>query len=239
MKGMQGIVIATALAIVGAVCNWFYIMQQARDLRKIDFIAISDEASVQLGTKFEDRHFMAVSIPENNLGNIQQVAVPWSEVEAVKGFRASRLYEPGELLMRRDLMQPPDEPIAEMLGPDEELHFITVDPNGFNPRLINPHDKVSFSFVTATGTGGQDGSIVANKIEQVGPFEVLSLGNRRGRTEILKAKGRSAGQENQIGIRVVYKNGAMEDRFQRLFELYRLAPKASVHVALHSDKVKP
>lgn len=236
MKGMQGIVIASALAIVGAVCNWFYIMQQARDLKRMDFIAISDDANgVQLGTKFEGKHFMKVSIPENNLGNINQVAVPWSELKAVEGDRAPRLYEPGELLLRHDLMQPPVEPINEQLGPDERLKFILVDPNGFNASLINPHDWVSFSFLTA---GNKDG-VSASEIQEVGPFEVLSLGNRRGRIEILKAKGRSAGQENLIGIRVLYENGRMKPQYEQLFDLYRGAAKASVHVSLHSDKTKP
>lgn len=235
MKGMQGIVIASALAIVGAVCNWFYIMQQARDLERDGFIAISADASVQLGTKFEEKHFMKVSIPKNNLGNIEQVAVPWSNMEAVLGDRAPRLYEPGELLLRHDLMHPPVEPINEQLGPEETLETILVDPNGFNSSLINPHDWVSFSFVTA---GSEDG-VAANQLEVVGPFEVLSLGNRRGRIDLLKAKGRSAGQENLIGIRVLYENGRMKAEYERLFKLYRLAPKASVHVVLHSDKIKP
>ena len=32
MRGVQGMMIAAGLGVVGAICNWFYISQQARDI---------------------------------------------------------------------------------------------------------------------------------------------------------------------------------------------------------------
>ena len=29
MKGLQGMIVAAGLGIIGAICNWFYISQQA------------------------------------------------------------------------------------------------------------------------------------------------------------------------------------------------------------------
>lgn len=243
MKGMQGVIIALALAIVGAVCNWFYIDQKARELTKVSFIAIAEDANVQVGTKFKDDHFIEVKIPERNLGNIHVIGVPWSQVAAVRGYRAPRSYDPGELLLAKDLKQPPQEPISESLAMGEELRWVTVDPNGFNASLINPHDMVTFYITVPTGgtpnpaAGGARPSLQGS-IERVGPFEVLSLGNRRGRQEVLKAKGVAAGRENQIGIRVEFKNGKMLDSYKRLFDLLALSPNSGVQVALLSDKLK-
>ena len=79
MKGLPGIVIAAALGIVGAFCNWFYVNNQARNYEIVAFVAISGEADLKAGDRFRNEHFAKVDVPKKFDGECGKGAVHWGE----------------------------------------------------------------------------------------------------------------------------------------------------------------
>lgn len=241
MKGLQGILIAVALGIVAAVCNWFYITSQAKDFNKVAFVVIQPGTQIDSGDRFKESHFEKVEIPENNLGNLQTIAVLWSDLDTVVGQTSPRSFSGSEILLRADLKTPPQRDISELLGENEVLRWVPVDQRSFTPDHVNPGNMVRFVVPLFTGGNGNkpNGASKAasnlTKSEEFGPFEVLTLGNRRGRKEILRSRGATTGQENLIGIRVS-SDGPSGKEAQRLFDALRVTGNAGVQIILLSAK---
>lgn len=242
MKGLQGIAIAAALGIVGAVCNWFYIARQAEGLDKVSFVIVKPDVQLNPGDRFREEHFDRVDIPRRWVGNLEQVAVAWDDRAVPVGFTAKRSYQGGEILLQQDLRTPPRRDLSEMLAENEALRWVPVDPRGFVPEHVNPGDHVSFIVpqVTATSAGSVDGvtgaAAVPESTQIIGPFEVLALGTRKGRREFMDGQRSSPAQENLIGIRVTLKDGTLDPKSQRLFEVLRLTENRGVQVMLHSAR---
>ena len=106
MKGIQGLVIALALAITGGVCNWLYLANQADRYERMAFVKI-DVDQIVAGDKFKEEHFSKVEIPKNNLGNIETIAVKWVDLSTVLGVVANRDYARDQLVLADDLKTPP------------------------------------------------------------------------------------------------------------------------------------
>lgn len=243
MKGLQGILIAGALGIVAAVCNWFYITSHAKDFVKVSFVVIKPGTQIDNGDRFKKSHFEKVDIPENNLGHLQIVAVRWSDLDTVVGQTAPRSFSGSEILLRDDLKTPPQRDISELLGEDEVLRWVPVDQRSFTPDHVNPGNMVRFVVPLFTGgngnsSGPSNAASNLTKSEEFGPFEVLTLGNRRGRKEILRSRGATTGQENLIGIRVS-SNGPSAKESQRLFDALKLTGNSGVQIILLSAKKAP
>lgn len=242
MKGLQGLLIAIALGIVGAVCNWFYITRQAANYEKMAFVVIRPGAQINPGDRFKESHFEPVEVPVNNLGNLETIAVRWRDLNTVIGEFATRSYSGNELLLREDLKTPPQRDLSELLGEDEVLRWVPVDQRSFAPDHVNPGNFVKFvvpmmATVPANTAGNGEAQGLTESTEY-GPFEILTLGNRRGRKDVLVSRGGSTGQENLIGIRVEL-DGPSGVEADRLFEALRLTGNRGVEVVLLSDKVKP
>lgn len=233
MRGLQGIAIAAALAIVGALCNWFYITKQATSFRKVSFIVISQDASINPGDRFKESHFEKVEIPDSTLGNLEKIAVLWTDLQTVIGETASRSYQGGELLLQEDLQTPPQRKVSEELGEGEVLRWVPVDQRMFAPDHVNPGDIVKF-VVATIGAGGNPTNASVSSTE-FGPFEILTLGNRRGRKEVLQSRGGALGQENLIGIRVSAADKSGKEA-ERLFDALRRSGTQGVQVILLSSR---
>src|SRR6185369_3263271 len=114
----------------------------------------------------------------------------------------------GEIILRQRLKTPP--PTMELTREDERGLPVPVDTRSFVPALVNPGDMVSFLVTvggpspppsnTESGDGNEPtpaqsvvrpATVVNQRIETVGPFRVLSIGNRLGSAEVLKASGSS------------------------------------------------
>ncbi len=248
MKGLQGILIAVALGIVAAVCNWFYITGHAKDFVKVSFVVVKSGTQIDVGDRFKKSHFEKVDIPENNLGHLETVAVRWSDLDTVVGQTSPRSFSGSEILLRYDLKTPPQRDVSELLGENEVLRWVPVDQRSFTPDHVNPGNLVRFvvpMFTAAKGARGNappKGSAAVpqslRQSEEFGPFEVLTLGNRRGRKEILRSRGATTGQENLIGIRVA-SDGPSGKEAQRLFDALRLTGNSGVQIILLSAKTPP
>jgi len=242
MKGTQGLLIAAGLGIAGAICNWFYISQQARHYEAVSFVAIRSDAQLNLGDVFKPEHLMKVNVPAARVGDLRAVAVLWSARATVEGDTAKRSYHGGEILLRQDLKSAAKRDLSSLLGENEAVRWVPVDPRSFVPDYVNPGDRVSFIVggpgISRSGTSSASGRLPAAGSETVGPFEILALGSRLGRRDYLKAEGGSVGQQSLIAIRVKLTGGRLDDKATRLFDLLRRAGDRGAKVMLLSAKKK-
>lgn len=190
-------------------------------MQTLDFIAISDSGNVKInaGDKFSEAHFMKVSIPGNNLGNLDKVAVKWDARVTVVGQSATRSYSPGEILLWHDLRTSPELDIKKLLSADERVLWIPVDTRTFVPALVNVGDNVSFivprvggAFPTFVEESGAVASKAPSVIETIGPFRILALGNRLGSPEVLRAAGQIFSQENVMVVAVRVAGGEFDEK---------------------------
>ncbi len=243
MKGIPGLVIAAVLALTGGICNWLYLANQADRYERLAFMIVQAE-QIRAGDRFKEEHFTKVEIPRNNLGNLEAIAVKWSDRVTVYSQVATRDLVRDQLLLREDLKTPAQQNINELIGSDELAISVTIDPRTFNPQLVNPGDLVSFRVprnslpTPATGVGAADPTEQALTDEIIGPFRILALGNRKGRSEVAKAAGQSVGSETTITIAVDYPNKKMDRKAQRLLDISNLTGFKGVQPLLHpmSDK---
>jgi len=241
MKGAPGLLFAVGLGIVGAFCNWLYLANKAKQLDMVDFIAIADDVKINPGDKFNESHFMPLSIPENaaNAGNLGKVAVYWKDRATVVGEPATKSYSPGEMLLQRQIRTPPEMNINKLLMADERLLWIPVDTRTFVPSLVNAGDLVSFivprlTLATPVAEGDEGGEKKpAASTELIGPFRILALGNRLGSQEVQRAAGITASQENVMAVAVKVVGGDFDEKGQKILDNLRTTNFQQVQVILH------
>ena len=243
MRGVQGLIIAAVFGVVGAFCNWLYITQLADDYEKESFVAIRQDAQINVGDLFDPgEHFEKVDIPKNNVGNLDKVAILWVHRGTADDYPATRSYRGGEILLRHDLATPARKDLSQMLGENEVAFWVPVSSGNFVPEMVNPNDRVSF--IVPRLPGGEPvevkntKALLAQPTEIIGPFQILSLGTRTGKRVVRRAAGLSSGPEHIIGIRVRLEGGRMEPRAERLFDILRLTGQKATQVMLHSSKAK-
>jgi hypothetical protein len=154
------------------------------------------------------------------VGNLNEFGTRWSAANSVIGSSMSRYRTAGSLLLQEDTKTPPPE---IKLGPGEGLVWLPVDTRTFVPSMVVPGDQISF-LVPSAPAGVR--SIVASDpaakdLQQaapsepfttIGPFTVLSMGNRLGSAEVLKATKISQLQENVMGVKArVDENHKIQD----------------------------
>jgi hypothetical protein len=241
MKGVVGLVIAAILASAGGACNWLYIQNQADRYKRIGFVKV-DTSSIKVGDKFKEGHFARVDFPEEFLGNIETVAVKWIDLQTIVGQVATRDYSQNQLVLHEDLRTPPSRPLNEMIGPNEIVMWLPVDPRSFNPSHVNPGDMVSFRFPRGTqfprqvGQNGANDEPIAHDVV-IGKFRILALGNRRGSTEVARAAGQRGGAENVIAISVETDGTDVETKAVQISELLAKTNFKGVQVLLHPASV--
>ena len=246
MKGFQGILIAVGLGITGGVCNWFYLERQADKYVRVSFVAIAPGTTINRGDQFAKSHFQEVGFPEKQLGNLELTAVKWDAYKTVIGLRATKNYAPNEILLVQDLKTPARQDLNRLIKDDERVMWIPVDSRTFNASHVNPGDQVSFlvpklsrSFPTvANGTndnGNADVKLAVDKSASdiIGPFFILALGDRKGRSDVLKASGGSFGSENEIAIVVKIKGNTLEPKAQQISDIVSQRNLRGVQVLLH------
>jgi hypothetical protein len=242
--------ISLGLGVLAAFLNWLYLMEKGKAVASESFLGIAPGMEVRQGEVFAERHFTPVVIPKNHVGSLTEFAVKWDARDSVVNLPANRTYRSGELILRKgidsDLDSPPQE--LELRSPDERAMWIPVDTRTFVPSLVMPGDYVSFlvgggtaefeeddpdsdgpplprGTPTPAGSGGQ--------VETVGPFRVLSLGNRLGSAEVMRAAGLSQQQENVMTISVREAGGQLDPKAKKLWGLLRSNGFREVGVLLH------
>jgi len=163
---------------------------------------------------------------------------------------------------------PPELVFAENLPPGEEerVLWVPVASNSFVPSLVAPGDLVDFvvsyggptpAYLAPSSSNGESSpegessgesqskptsapTIRTGKsnIEVLGPFKILSLGNRLSSWEVWQAWGKQPANENVLGVSVRLRNGQLEPKAQRLIALLQETGFRNVTVMLRPREKK-
>jgi hypothetical protein len=233
MKGIHGLILAVGLGIAGAMFNWAYLMNRTSDKVNVNFIGIKPNVTLNNGDAIKAEHIEPVGLPKDAVGNLKDFAVYYDsnttpDLQTVVGQKVWRVIQGPRFLMKDDLKTPPPELRLEA---GEELMFVPVDTRSIVTSLIQPGDQVMF-LVSRTVPGmptpakasappaaeeptpdpsnSEENPTPVPKvpIDKIGPFKVLSIGNRLGSAEVMKSAKIPQLQENIMTISVKSKDDA-------------------------------
>lgn len=254
MNNKRGLVLALSigLGVVAAILNWLYLIEKGKGVAGEAYVGVADGARIRRGDSFSDSQLVSVEIPKNRVGSLAQFAIRYEDRQTIIGMAATRNYEDGELVLRADLKTPPPE--LELQSETERAMWIPVDTRTFVPTLVMPGDQVSFIVTTGPTLAVRPPdpnsddpesappppatAMPGNKVETIGPFRVLSLGNRLGSAEVMRSAGIPQLQENVMTISVTQLNGQLDAKSQKLWSLLRETDFRQVGVLLHPRKAK-
>lgn len=234
MKGIQGLVVAVVLGLAGVVLNWLYLDRKANEFDKESFIAVAPGTTINVGDTFQRDHFVPVDVPRHSATRLNGVAMPWNLLTTVVGMNATRQYTGDELLLRMELQTAPQEIEA---GPGELIKWVPIETGAAVSSDINPGDEVTFTVrkvrpqVTAPPPIPSDGSTTEappapprpapesiGYTELIGPFKVLAVGNRKGKTNVLNASRVAPMQENVIAVPIKFVGSTPDALGQKLMD---------------------
>jgi hypothetical protein len=253
MKGIQGLIVAVVFGLAGAAANFFYLNTEAQKKDFVAFIGIKKGVVIGRGERLTEDNMVKVEIPANHIGNLKDYACLWEERIGVKDMPVWRTLDSNSegalLLLRGDMKTPPKE---LELGKGERGEFIGV-PKNFDTSHVNPGDKVSFRVMTVTppaptpavkpaGAAGAAGAAAAVELQPkpeepdlasrgegppkvIGPFVVVSIGNRLGTMEVMKAARIAPVQQNVLMIRVSKNVPGENEKYDELMScIHRFGP---------------
>lgn len=257
MKGLHGLILAVGLGVAAALFNFTYLANKSRDVETVSFVGVKPNATVNKGDGLKEDHLDEVRLPSVAKGNLEDYAILWAARSTVIGQKVNRNLIGGSLLLRQDLRIPPKE---LNLGQDERAFAVPIDPRrGAIPALINPGNMVTFiapSYAAASprlaprakpkpAGDAAEGSEklepvpevapvpgAAGGIDYIGPFRVLSVGNRLTTPDVMQSNRTPQTQENVITILVKLENGKPVAEAERLIRLVQLSDAHPLGVLL-------
>ncbi|MBN1394398.1 MAG: hypothetical protein JW959_05205 [Pirellulales bacterium] len=238
MKGIHGLIAAVGLGIAGALLNWAYLAGRASQEETVAFVGIKKDVTVNSGEMIRDEDIVPVRIPLRLVGNLRDFAMLYEAKGSVVGQRVCRNMTGECLLLRDDLTTPPQK---LDLDKGEDAMWIPVDTRAFVPSLIKPGDMVSFLISRASTPiravpGGPGPETDAGPVETIGPFKVLTVGNRLGSAEVAGAARTPQLQQNVLTIRVSDHVAGERQRAERLWSILQETNFRNIGVKLHSGK---
>ncbi len=242
MKGLQGILVSVALAIVAAFCNWFYIVRQASGYQTEAFVIIDPQVQLNAGDKIRPEHLKPVEIPRQHVGDLETTAILWKDRGTVVDIAAVKSYRGGELFLQQDRVTPARKDLSEMLAANEVAFPVPVDSRTFVPDNYNPGDEVSFFVAEFTPTGEPTPVTSANASARterlVGKFRILALGARRSSIDVDRANAGTgrASREDVLTVALRREGNEFDDSAKTLFNLLRFSSNRGVQVVKHSSK---
>ncbi|HUT08893.1 MAG TPA: hypothetical protein VMY42_00210 [Thermoguttaceae bacterium] len=260
MKPIHGLILAIGLGIAGALFNFAYLAMKARDVEKIEFWGIKADQSVAPGERLTEAMLERVGVPKKWAGNLEDYALPADALDSVVGAPVWRMRTGGSLLVNDDLRTPPE---VLSLGDEYGALGVRVARN-FPLDLLVPGDQVTFlvnksliqrptravfgSTDETNGAGTSEGFDDGTAEEEtsgpapstggtaiVGPFTVLSIGNRLGTIEVMKAAKVRPTAPDVITVRVkIDSNGQLlEEKTRTLVDLLTATDFRDVGIIKH------
>jgi Flp pilus assembly protein CpaB len=239
MKGVQGLLLALGLGLAGAICNWFYLERLAGRQERVSFIGIKAEVQINIGDVLREDQLVKIDIPRSAVGNLEQVAPRWKDLDYVVGWPSTRSFRGGELVLQQDIRTPGTKDLNEKIGKTEVALWIPIDARTFNSSRVNPNDEVSFILprtggpTTAPVAENETPSVTSNS-EIVGPFRILEIGNRTGRPEVQRAAGNRQAIESSITVVAKLENGHLDAKSEKITEYMRSTKSQGLQVILHA-----
>lgn len=199
----MGLLIAVFLGVLGGVLNLIYLNRGGDRMETEYFIGIKKGANIKQGEAFEASDFVSVPIPKAQAETLKRYAVLDSDRDAVAGHRSLRDIEGDVLLLHSDWRNAPQQELE--LEEGESAIFVPVDTRTFVESLVVPGETpVEFLLL------GEN-----NRIEKIGPFDVISVGNRMGSPETAQAQKLAQRNQNVLTIRGTKNNAEQVERLQR------------------------
>jgi hypothetical protein len=248
MKGTYTLAVAGCFGIVGALFNWAYLSSKARDIENVSFIGIKPDASIDRGERLTADSVEEVPIPKIAADKLGGYAFLWSELSSVENRPIWRTLGGGALLLRDDIRTPPPE---LDLGEGEDGIPIPVDTRTFVPSLVTPGQWISFKVpplppgptlaVPAVGPKpegpeGPSRTDPAAPMDVIGPFKVLSVGNRLSSPDVMRAAKIPQMQENIVMIRSSSKVAGEVQKADKLLSRVLATGFHQVAVVIHDLK---
>ncbi|NQU26479.1 MAG: hypothetical protein HQ567_34770 [Candidatus Nealsonbacteria bacterium] len=209
-----------------------------------------------------------VPVPKGAEGGIIEFAFPWSAAGSVKGDRVWRTIKEPRLLFDDDIKTPPQEldlpegeaaigvPIdtrtstPSLIQPGQLVSFIIsrarggLTPDAGSAELV-PFDRSQPGdepLDDPTGDTELDDAETPVKLPTatvtIGKFRVLSLGNRLGSADVMRASRQRQVQENVmlISVQVTEDGELAEEKAQQLVDMLYATNFRQVGIILHSRK---
>lgn len=253
MKGIQGILIAAGLGIAGTILSWLYLERLAGREAKVAFIGIRNDAQINVGDLIREGDLVKVEIPRSHVGNLEMIAPLWEFRSTVIDQPSTRTFRGGEIVLHQDIRSPGMRDLNEKLGPNEVAVWLPVDPRTFNASRVNPDDEVSFVVPRSTGpsptpNGATPTATPSGSSEIIGPFRILEIGSRTGRTEVYRSAGGRPQAEATITVVAklvggqvdpttgAMKGGTLEPVAERILEVIRQTKSQGLQVILHPKR---
>ena len=229
MKGIQGLIVAIVLGLVGLAFNWYY-LSKSRDFAHVSFIGVKKSASIRRGTPLSKSHLEKISIPKEYVGNLRRYALVWSDIDAIAGRKAIRDYEEGGLLLRNDFRTAPNE--LRLIGGETAIS-VPIDPRTTNTSQIVPGEtRVSF-YMPIQQLKRPTPTSEENK-RWIGPFEVLAVGNRMGSTDIIDSRVSRNNNENRVTLKATNETGRDIKGMPQLMEFLNASKFKPLRLKIHA-----
>jgi hypothetical protein len=222
MKGMQGLIVAGLLGVLGVALNWIYLQGKTKDVATVRFLGIKSPTPLEAGQVIREEHLQAVPIPAMHAGNLKDFVYLYEERGTVVGITATKRYQNGDLLYRQDYRTPP----AELkLEPHEKLIWVPVNSSGFVPDLVDPGDRIEFIipiYESQAAPTGSRGRLDGGARPARGPHREHRSVPRRlvgqplASREVARGNRLSTSQERLIGIVVSQKDQREQDNAANL-----------------------
>lgn len=234
MKGIQGLIIAVVLGVVGATFNLVY-LNKGRDFAHDSFIGIKKGETIERGKPIRKDYLSEIKIPRPHVGNLKIYAFPWQDRNTIVGRVAIRKYEAGELLLREDFRTAPDQlPLKE----NDTAVWVPINTRtAITSQIIPGVTRVSFHVPRLGATTGGAANRFGNW-EWLGPFEVLSVGNRMGSTEVMSGSSKRPGNEHMLTLRSTLRNGKPDQKISRLIGHLAQTDYKPLRLQVHAPSTK-
>ena len=209
MKGIQGLVIAILLGFIGFAFNMVY-LKTNRDFDHAKFIGVRKGADVRQGTRITKTHLEEIKIPNENVGNLREYALPWGDLDAVVGRTANRNYEEvGGFLLRSDFRTAPDE--LDLVAKESAISVPIDTRTTVTSQIVPGSTRLAFYLSPQNNRELNDGNDNWTK-----PFEVLAIGHRLGSRQISNSQGVRSSNENMVTLKATNEQGETSQQMKAL-----------------------
>lgn len=207
MKGIQGLIIAIVLGVIGFGFNYYY-LNTSRDFEHDTFIGVKKNASLKRGTLLTKDHFERVRIPKEFVKNLKEFALPWDDLDAIVGRKSIRDYDRGGILLRNDFRTAPNE--LQLVGGETAISVPIDTRTTITSQIIPGDTRVSFYLAEAAKKPGSPDP------GWLGPFDVLAVGNRMGSTDVDDGRRNRGGSENMLTLKATNAKGKQNNQMALL-----------------------
>ncbi len=245
MKGIAGLVVAAILGVLAMSLNWLYLNEKSKDSQGMQFIAVRDGKTIEIGDVIQKTDLMPITIPKGNAKYLIESAISYENIGSAVNVRAIRQMNAGDIVLRQDYRTP----AANLnLGAGKGLLWIDVDSRTFVPSLLNPGDEILFlvSNVARPAPLSEDDEELRasadatpvkadfdERMESIGPFTIVALGNRLGRRNVMQANRVPQVQERSIAIKINVTAKKMDDpQATKLLDRINRSKRGGVNVVL-------